>query len=349
MSEQHPALSEKPAAMPHANETACAVCGSTKLTRLYPKEMMYGQEGPFEYLVCRDCETTYQAHHLDDYGRYYTQAYYSFRFQEPTTLSQRLRQLKRRLRNQYYYFGEGLLGQLLARARPCPVNHLSRHVKLCRDMSVLEIGCGSGELLHEIADMGVRRTVGIDPFVADHGQYQSGARIFKSTVYELTQHVQNEKFDLVLFNHALEHSLTPFQDLQEAAKFLKPEGEIVVRIPVSGSEISKSYGEHWWSLDAPRHLYLFSAKAMPLVAKKCGLEVKRVHFEGTIDDFIASEQHRAGITLLSEKSYVVTKDFSAFTPAQLHAFEDRIAQQNKDGTAALAGFVLGFSRTAAQH
>lgn len=321
--------------------TACEVCGSGPLKKLYPMEMMYGKEGPFEYAVCDACGSTYQTHKLCDYSRFYTASYYSFRFAQPSTLSQRLRQLKRRLRNQYYYFGEGLLGRVLARARPCPVNHLSRHVKLRRDMSVLEIGCGSGELLHEIADMGVRRTVGIDPFVYGHTQYDSGAAVFKSTIYELSHHVPNEKFDVVLFNHALEHSLTPFQDLQEAAKYLKPGGEIVVRIPVSDSDISKSYGAHWWSLDAPRHIYLFSARSMQLVANKCGLEVKRTHFEGTVDDYIASEQHRSCTPLLSHQSYVVTKNYHAFTATQLQDFETRIAQQNMAGTAALAGFVLG--------
>jgi 2-polyprenyl-3-methyl-5-hydroxy-6-metoxy-1,4-benzoquinol methylase len=326
----------------NTNNTVCEICGSGPLSELYPMEMMYGKEGPFEYVCCADCGATYQAHKLQDYSRFYNASYYSFKFQQPTTLSQRLRQLKRRLRNQYYYFGESLLGRLLTRIRPCPVNHLSRHVKLQRDMSILEIGCGSGELLHEIADMGVRRAVGIDPFVAQSHQYHSGATVFKSTIYELSRHVPNEMFDVVLFNHALEHSLTPLQDIQEAAKFLKPSGEIVVRIPVSDSEISRSYGPYWWSLDAPRHIYLFSAKSMHLVAEKCGLVIKRTHFEGTIDDFIASEQHRSGITLLSDKSYVVSKDFSAFSQAQLQEFESRIAQQNENGTAALAGFVLGF-------
>ena len=72
------------------------------------------------------------------------------------------------------------------------------------------------------------------------------------------------------------------------------------------------------------------------------MSVKRTHFEGTIDDFLASEQHKAGIPLLAPNSYVVSKDFSAFSQAQLAAFETAIAQQNKAGTAALAGFVLGF-------
>lgn len=309
-------------------------------------EMMNGHDGPFRYVHCEDCGSTYQPEKLDDYGKYYPKSYYSFQYKEPENFPARLRQLKRRLRNEFYYFGTGVLGRLLARARPCPVNHLSRHTRLRRDMSILEIGSGTGELLHELADMGIRKVVGIDPFVPKDITYRNGARVFKASIAELGQRFAGETFDLIMFNHALEHSPTPADDLIRVSKFLKSGGEILVRIPVSGSEISEQYGKHWWSLDAPRHIYIFSVKSMKLFAQKCGLTVRRVHFEGTIDDFLASEQHKAGIPLLSENSYVVSKNLAAFTAEQLDNFQCEIERQNRQGTAALAGFVLNLEHEA---
>ena len=305
-------------------------------------EMMHGKSGPFHYVRCHNCESIYQPEKLKDYGQYYPNSYYSFQYQEPKTVSERVRQLKRKYRNRFYYFSKGLIGRLLARARPCPVNHLSRHVKLHRDMAILEIGSGTGELLHEIADLGIRKVIGIDPFVPTDIVYKNGAKVFKSSIQDLATLVGDEKFDLIMFNHSLEHSPTPVEDLTNVSRFLKKNGEILIRLPVSGSEIAQQYGKYWWSLDAPRHIYLFSTKSMALLAKKCGLSVKRTHFEGTIDDFLASEQHKAGIPLLAENSYVVSKNFSAFSETEIKAYEARIAQQNKTGTAALAGFILGF-------
>jgi len=303
-------------------------------------EMMHGRDGPFRYVHCEDCGSTYQPDKLDDYGKYYPKSYYSFQYKEPENFSARLRQLKRRLRNEYYYFGTGLLGRLLARARPCPVNHLSRHTRLRRDMTILEIGSGTGELLHELADLGIRQVVGIDPFVPQDIVYRNGARVFKASIDELALRFAGETFDLIMFNHALEHSPTPADDLIKVSKFLKPGGEILVRLPVSGSEISERYGKYWWSLDAPRHIYIFSVKSMKLFARKCGLTVQRVHFEGTIDDFLASEQHKAGIALLDPRSYVVTHNLSSFGAESLKDYETAIAEQNRQGTAALAGFIL---------
>lgn len=324
----------------------CEICGAHELSELFPMEMMYGKDGPFRYVHCQGCGSTYQPEKLDDYGKYYPKSYYSFQYKEPETFSARLRQFKRRLRNRFYYFGTGLIGRMLAQARPCPVNHLSMHVTLRSDMTVLEVGSGTGELLHEIADLGLRKVVGIDPFVPNDIAYRNGARVIKAGIDELGEHFPGEKFDLIMFNHSLEHSPTPFEDLVKVSRFLKEHGELLIRLPVSGSEIADAYGKYWWSLDAPRHIYLFSARSMDLVAKKCGLTVKRTHFEGTIDDFLASEQHQAGIPLLSDKSYVVTKTFDAFTENQLTTFEHEIEKQNRLGTAALAGFVLGIGYTA---
>lgn len=320
----------------------CEICGAAALSDLYPMEMMHGKLGPFHYVHCLQCESIYQPEKMDDYSQYYPNSYYSFQYNEPDTLSGRIRQHKRKFRNRYYYFSEGLIGRLLAWVRPCPINHLSRHVKLRRDMVILEIGSGTGELLHEIADLGIKKIIGIDPFIPQDIVYKNGALVYKSSIENLATFVGNEKFDLIMFNHSLEHSPTPFADVASISQYLKTGGEILIRLPVSGSAIAHHYGKYWWSLDAPRHIYLFSTKSIELLAKKCGLSIKRAHFEGTIDDFLASEQHKAGITLLAKNSYVVSKNFSAFSKSEIQKYETKIAQQNKNGTAALAGFILGF-------
>lgn len=320
----------------------CEICGSNDLRELFPKEMMKGGDGPFRYVHCIACGSTYQPVRLDDYGKYYPGSYYSFRYQEPRGFSARLRQFKRVLRNRYYFYGRGWIGRLLAGARPCPVNHLSRHIQLRPDMAILEIGSGTGELLHEIADVGVRRAVGIDPFLPNDIKFRNGAQVLKMSIEAYGRKYPDEKFDLIMFNHSLEHSPTPQLDLQRITRHLAPDGEILVRLPVAGSAIAEQYGEHWWSLDAPRHIYLFSVRSMELFAQKCGLKVKRIHFEGAIDDYLASEQHKEGIPLLDERSYVVTKRLDRFSPKQLLDFQNQIDKQNADGTAAQAGFVLTF-------
>jgi len=318
----------------------CEICDSEHLSPLHLGEMMIGGAESFLYLKCKSCETTYQAEKLEDYSKYYPKSYYSFQYQEPKTWSGKVRRLKRRLRNQYYYFNKGFIGRLLAQARPCPTNHLSRHIHLRLNMSILEIGCGSGEMLHELGDLGVRRLVGVDPYIDQEIHFDNGVKIYRCSTENLFEIFRDQEFDLIIFNHSLEHSLTPVSDLNMARLLLSEGGEILIRIPVSGSTIADEYRNHWWSLDAPRHIYIFSKKSLPMVAEKSGLVVCRIHDEGTIDDYIASEQHKKGICLLSEQSYVKTKDLSGFSKVQLSAWDTEIALQNQQGTAAQAGFIL---------
>lgn len=319
----------------------CEICGNGELTALYPAEMMYGEGGPFKYWYCGACHSTYQAERLDDYSRFYPQSYYSFKYAEPSTFAAKFRRFKRKHRNHFYYFRSGWFGKLLAYLRPCPVSHLSHHFQLRKNMAILEIGCGTGELLHEIADLGVKNVIGIDPFVPNSITYENGAKIFRSGIGQLNEVVHDLRFDLIMFNHSLEHSPTPFDDLKAVTGFLAPDGEVLIRIPVSGSANAIFYRECWASLDAPRHIYLFSKKSIGILASKCGMRVKRSHFEGTLDDFLISEQHKAGIALLAPNSYEITRDYSAFTPEQMRKFGKDAAEQNRLGTASQAGFILG--------
>jgi len=204
------------------NETyRCEICDSESLTPLHTVEMMFGGSESFLYLKCESCETTYQANKLDDYSIYYPKSYYSFQYREPTSLSGKIRRLKRKLRNQHYYFNSSFIGRILAYVRPCPTNHLSRHVDLRKDMSILEIGCGSGEMLHELGDLGINRLIGADPYVESEIRFDNGVIIHQSATVNLHDKLNGEKFDLIIFNHSFEHSLTPLNDLAIAKLLLK--------------------------------------------------------------------------------------------------------------------------------
>ena len=321
----------------------CEICNSSD-TSLFPtSEMMHGGPEIFEYLFCNNCESTYQPIKLDSYEKYYSSNYYSFQFKEPSTLNGHIRKWKRKARNRYYYFSQGILGRLLAFVKPKPINHLSHHVKIRPGMSILEVGCGAGELLYELGEIGLTNSVGIDPFVPADIHFKNGVNVYKLTLEEYKKNNSTAKFDLVMFNHSLEHSPTPIQDLALASSFLKSDGELLIRWPVSGSTNAKFYGANWWSLDSPRHIYLFSVKSMSLLASSVNMKVSRTHFEGTVDDFLASEQHKSGVPLIAPNSYITKGNLNNFTSSEIKRFENQIKDQNKNGTASQAGYVLHFT------
>lgn len=329
--------------MEPSNSFTCEICNSSDTSVFFSNEMMYGGKELFKYLFCNYCESTYQPVKLETYSKYYSSNYYSFKFQEPHTLQQHLRKWKRAARNRYYYFSKGILGKLLAIIKPRPINHLSQHVKVQPGMSILEIGCGSGELLYELGEIGLTNIVGIDPFVPADILFKNGAIVYKLTLEEFKLIEPTQKYDLVMFNHSLEHSPSPLKDLTIASSFLKSDGELLIRWPVSGSTNAKIYGSNWWGLDSPRHIYLFSVKSMRLLATRVNMKISRIHFEGTVDDFLASEQHKNGTPLMAPNSYITAGSLNKFTYTEITDFENQIAYQNKNGTASQAGYVLCFA------
>lgn len=93
-----------------------------------------------------------------------------------------------------------------------------------RDVLFLDVGCGKGEILSAYV-MGR----GGDYVGVDRGVFV-GEYIVKDDMHDLS--FSKECFDFVLFNNALEHSISPYLALYEAARVLRVGGGLLVGLPV---------------------------------------------------------------------------------------------------------------------
>lgn len=305
---------------------------------------MYGLGGSFTYVNCQNCRTIYQKDKLDDYSKYYPQNYYSFglRKLDDRSLKQSIRNFKKYSRDRYYFFKAGIIGKLLTSFRDESATHVSRHLDFHRNMFILDVGCGAGEYIYDMAEAGFSHVYGLDPFAAQSKIFENGAKTFRGDIEKFFQenpyNVSN--FDLIMFNHSFEHSPQPLKELEFAKKLLKPEGRILIRIPVSASYAADTYGEHWVNLDAPRHVYLFNEKSMNLLADKVGLKIEKVYYDSSDGQFWGSEQYKLDIPLLADNSYAKSRKKSIFSRAQIRKYKDKARQLNKSGFGDLAGFIL---------
>jgi predicted SAM-dependent methyltransferase len=151
---------------------------------------------------------------------------------------------------------------------------------------------------------------------------EDGIRLLKGTVTDL-----NQQFDLVLANHSLEHALDPVTTLREIHRLLKAGRYAIIRMPVV-SEAWRKYGTNWAQLDAPRHLFLFSADTFSNLAASVGFEVKEIKFDSTSFQFWGSEQYARNIPLLDESSYFVNPEKSSFTARQIATYSAEAAALN---------------------
>lgn len=84
-----------------------------------------------------------------------------------------------------------------------------------------------------------------------------------------------EAFDVVAFWHSLEHLATPWRELREAARALRPGGVLLIAIPNIASGQAEKMGARWRHLDAPRHLTFLPPDTLTSLCTDYGLE--KVH------------------------------------------------------------------------
>ncbi len=139
--------------------------------------------------------------------------------------------------------------------------------------SLLDIGCGTGELLNYFKGK-EWHTRGIEPYPS--------AREFANTQYGL--HVEDEpmldtigdqSFDVVSMWHVLEHVADLNARMQQLSRIIRKDGLLLIAVPNIESPDAKHYGHLWAGLDLPRHLFHFSKNSMEALLSKHGFQLKQ--------------------------------------------------------------------------
>ena len=108
----------------------------------------------------------------------------------------------------------------------------------------------------------------IDPGAGAHHLQDSDIRVYQAPLEEL--HLPEGRYDAIVMNHVIEHAVDPPALLRECRRLLKQEGQLVVVTPNTGSLGHRLFGPHWRPLEPPRHLFLFSDRNLPHLARKAG-------------------------------------------------------------------------------
>jgi SAM-dependent methyltransferase len=161
--------------------------------------------------------------------------------------------------------------------------------------SVLDVGCGNGQLLAELREAGWA-AVGVEPDpIARKGAVDRGLEVYGGTAEELPWELQHRTFDLIVFNHVLEHCLDPVQALRVAAAQLKPNGAVVAETPNNEAVGCRVAGPAWPWLDVPRHLNFFTAHSLAFACQAAGLAPVSTEYTGYTRQFqrpwLEMEQH----------------------------------------------------------
>lgn len=251
---------------------ACPICEQPlHPTRVRARDRLVTGDGPFGVAECAGCQLGLTVPQLcgEELAPYYADAYYE---------------------DYYEHTGAGggnPLQRLRALLRRRGVERRQRHPPFQLDRlapgKVLEVGCGAGELLAQFAARGWE-AYGIDPSAAaTAATARRGASVHTGTLRD--QPWPAASFDLVVFQHSLEHIEEPVEAMAEASALLAPGGRLIVDVPNWMSWQRRLFGNRWVMLDLPRHLQHFSPRALTRLAARLGLEPRAV---GTSSNAIAT-------------------------------------------------------------
>lgn len=238
----------------------CPICDQAMLaTSVRAHDRLVTGAGPFGVLVCPDCHYGATAPQLSEseLDRYYAQSYYEDFYEHSGetngSLPHRLRRRYREYTTHRRY------------ARP-PYRTSAPPGR------VLDVGCGSGRLLAEYESQGWE-TYGIDPSpAATAAAARRGATVHQGTLAD--QPWAPGSFDLIVFQHTLEHIVDPLGALERAARLLAPAGRLIVDVPNWDCWQRRVFGDRWFHLDLPRHQQHFSPLALRRAANRLGLQVR---------------------------------------------------------------------------
>jgi SAM-dependent methyltransferase len=169
-------------------------------------------------------------------------------------------------------FSSKILGKLLYLfpLRRSEVEADVRHLEAVPQGRLLDVGCGSGEWLATMRELGWQ-VEGVDfDENAIRVAKQSKLPVHHGSLEQ--QNFPNESFDAVVLNHVIEHVLNPIDTLAECARILKRGGKLVLFTPNSSSLSHQLFKQNWRGLEPPRHLHIFSMQSMHLLLERAGFK-----------------------------------------------------------------------------
>lgn len=319
---------------------SCAICGDGGPHPAWEaRNLREPSPERFTYFRCSGCGCLQIGSVPDDLASYYGAGYYSVR-EVP----------RRKLADPPV---KGFFRRLAARVCVSPavpfalvdrLFSLPPHMEWFRRAGVglgsriLDVGCGSGELLLRIRKEGFTGVEGLEPHIEEDIVYPNGLRVRKGSLEDLEG---EPPYDFIMLNHSFEHIPDQHLAMEDLKRALAPGGRAMLRVPVGDCEVWEEYGTDWVQLDPPRHLYLHSEESMAVLAEWHGLRVFDTVYDSEDFQFTGSELCRKGVPIDDHRDYIRENPFD---PATLKRFRERTEKLNREGRGDMACFYLERAR-----
>jgi len=130
------------------------------------------------------------------------------------------------------------------------------------ELSLLDIGCGSGLFLKSCKDAGINgEGIDVSNTALGFARNEFGLSVYNKRVEELV--TDYRKYDIITLWHVLEHFLEPIDELQKIKELLTPNGILLIEVPNLKSIKFRLSGNKWKGGNNPLyHRSFFTAKTL---------------------------------------------------------------------------------------
>jgi SAM-dependent methyltransferase len=160
----------------------------------------------------------------------------------------------------------------LASRRLIVLDWVRRRYPERRDLNILDVGCGTGLMMRDMADMGTVDGVDIADEAVEYCRQRGVEHVTQASVVELP--FPNQHFDVITGVDILEHIEDDVAALREWRRVLKPGGRLFLFVPA----------HQWlWSLqdEISGHQRRYTARGLRQVVAEAGLTVERQSYVST--------------------------------------------------------------------
>lgn len=280
----------------------CRICKNVEGNIIYQvKERRLNEGEAFPYLYCGRCGTLQLNERIKDIGKYYREDYYSFHLglKRQNAIKKAVKQavlsLIARRRLKLPFLMEDILREKMGWLM------ILYKTGVRKESRILDVGGGNGKWLADLSQYGFRHLTCVDLY-CEKSPFDA-VRFKQGDILGLDD---KELYDLITFNHSFEHMEEPGLILQKVKKLLSADGLCLIRIPVNEGDAWDRYKENWFQIDAPRHFYLYTERALGECCRKYGLQIVETVFDSGPRQFLCSEYYEKTDMSLDEIEEKIT-------------------------------------------
>lgn len=153
----------------------------------------------------------------------------------------------------------------------------------------LDVGCGRGDLAAALIARGWQMS-GVEPSAAACARARArGVDVQTGTLADVQ--LESVRYDAAIFQHSLEHTTDPLNDLVRVRDALTPKGLLAITVPNFANWQAKRLRSRWFHLDIPRHRTHFTADGLEHLLVRAGFEVLEVRTSTSAVGLPASLQY----------------------------------------------------------